>query len=135
MKKNFAWLSLVLLLAIPASPILGEIEGRIWPVAGPANIEAVDKFENGWTYFSMSAPKNRNCNWRSTKFFLGKRGNGNVPVAFEHLDPPQLRETGRHYWPSSRVQLTPEQLLSNAYADVLHVCGSGVWLTRTRFYN
>lgn len=132
--KNAAWLFLVVMLAIPASPILGEIEGRIWPVAGPATIEQIDRFEDGWTYFSMSAPKVRDCNWRATKFFLGKRRNGNVPVAFEHLDRPEIREMGGQYWPASRVQMTPEQLIENSYADVLHVCGWGLWLTRTQFY-
>ena len=132
--KNLGWGLLMVALIVPASPIFGEIEGRVWPVAGPATVDHVDRFEDGWTYFSMSAPKRRDCNWRSTNFYLGERGSGNVPVAFEHLDRPKLRGSGIQFWANSRVQLSPDQLLSSAYADVLHICGWGLWLTRTHFY-
>lgn len=133
--RHIPWLLLLLIAAVPASPIIGQIEGRVFPVAGPAVVEEIDRFEDGWTYFSMSAPKRRDCNWRSTKFYLGDRSNGNVPVAFEHLDRPQVRGPGRQYWPSSRIQLSPDQLLNNAHADVAHTCGWGLWLTVTPFYN
>ena len=118
-----------------AAPVVGQLEGRVYPVVGAARIEQVHKFEDGWTYFSMSAFKRRDCNWRATEFFLGKRGDGNVPVAFEHLDRPEVRTVGELFWPESRVQLTPEQLQNYAHADTSHDCGWWFWLTRTPLYD
>lgn len=114
--------------------IASQLEAKYLPVAGPAVIEEIDRFEEGWTYFSMSAPKHRECEWRGTKFFLGKRGNGSVPVPFEHLDMPQIRGVGHQFWAESRVQLTPDQLMQNAYANVHHSCGPGLWTVVTHFY-
>lgn len=122
--------------SLPSFAIIGgKLEGKVFPVAGPAVIHEVYRFEDGWAYFSMSAKKRRDCNWRSTKFYLGDRESGNVPVAFEHLDKPTLRESGQHFWAHSRVQLTPDQLLERSHADVLHDCGWRLWTTKTPFYN
>lgn len=136
MIKHVLWGCLALVALVPLSAhTLGLLEGRAWPVAGPVVIDEVHEYKDGWTYFSMSGPKHRSCNWRGTYFFLGKRGNGSVPVRFEHLDPPEVRGVGALRWANSRIQVPPEQLLSGTYANTLHDCGWLLWLTETRFYN
>lgn len=136
MMRNTLWGCLALVALIPlSSPLVGRVDGWLFPVAGPVAIEQINSYEDGWTYFSMSGPKHRECRWRSTKFFLGGRSGNNVPVPFEHLDKPEVRKIGDQYWPSSRIQLSPEQLLNSSHADVYHDCGWWLWLTRTPLYN
>lgn len=121
--------------AIDLAPV---IEGRWAPVAGPARIVDIHREEDGWTYFSMAAPKLRACSWRSTLFYLGNRRVGAGTFApFEHLDRPEEREVGELFWAKNRTRLTPEQLIENSFADTYHQCPGWLrfWQTKTEFYH
>jgi hypothetical protein len=132
MIKNLLWVCLALAALAPVSlPLFNQLDGRLYPVVGPIKIEEILKVEDGWTYFSMSAKKLRECRWRETKFYLGTRNGNNVPAPFQHLGKPNLKGVGEHFWPSSRVQLTPKQLLTESYIDLWHDCGSLLGLTVT----
>jgi len=136
--KNALWAVVAGMLLLPSvAKLVGPLEGRIWPVVGPASIIEVYKVEDGWTYFSMTAPKFRDCAWRGTTFYLGRRDAGTF-AKFEHLNKPQKREAGAVLiWDKNRTRLSENQLRETAFADVLHQCPGWwrIWLTETRFYN
>ena len=138
MTRNFVWACFALLALAPlSSSVIEKVEGLFLPVVIRAEIVEIYRVEEDYTYFSMRADKLRDCGWRETIFYLGTR-NSRIAVAdplFRHLGKPKSRGVGGLYWAENRTTMTPDQLLNNAHADVVHQCGWRPWLTRTRFYN
>ncbi len=122
-----------------AATLAPDIEGRFLPVVGQIKIVEVYEVSDGWTYFSMSAPKYRGeCKWRETIFYLGNRLSGEgVFAPFEHLEKPQDRSEGDLFWGKNRTRLTESQLRESAFSNVIHQCPGWwrVWQTQTPFYN
>lgn len=137
MIRNSGFFTLFLLATMPLLTMaLPAVEGRIAPVVGPAKVTAVLHEDGGWTYFSMEGTKLRDCRWVRTQWFFGQRDGNHVPVPFEHLGRPVLRETGAQVWTRSRIQASPSDLREHSFADVVHVCPGWWrwWTVRTPLY-
>lgn len=115
----------------------GEIEGRLFPVMGRLTIYDPEPFPppDYRTRFRGRAVKRRNCEFVRVEWFLGPRDGAHVEVRFEYTDPPMLRATGEHAWNGILIHLSPDVVLSNSHADVLHRCPWRPWLTRTPYYD
>ena len=142
--KTLFKFALAALAVMAVIPVAGEIapgyEGKNYPVTAPVKVETIKIYDSrdGWIYFSMSTPKLRECSWRNTVFYVGRRSAGlNAIAPFEHLEGPQVRGIGDLFWEKNRTRLSEFDLLNFSYADVYHQCQGWwrFWQTRTPFYD
>lgn len=110
------------LLYIVVRDVGPVVEGYFLPVVAEISITKIRAYdeEKGTTIFAAKAKKLRTADWFRTQFHLGKRYGPSVPVDTNHLGQPRLNDKGFLYWDRIEVRLTPDQLLTNSYANVSH---------------
>ncbi len=117
--------------------LLGNLEGYLFPVL--SDIELIDhKYDpppeglrHVWT---GKAHRNRNCNFVDIEWYLGPRTGPKVQVISFFEDMPKLRNIGVHHWDALVIYLTPDDVVKNSHATIIHDCG-WPWLTRTPFHD
>lgn len=137
------WTLFPLLFLVACGPWVASlqpiVEGQLFPVVSAGRIDAgsVQETKAGGAAFSMSALKRRNCVWQRTEWFLGSRDGLKTPGITRYAGPPEFTTPGELTWDGVKVNLTPDQLLNNSLADVVHYCYTfGVpRLVRSKLYN
>ncbi|MCC2096920.1 MAG: hypothetical protein KDJ29_08505 [Hyphomicrobiales bacterium] len=116
----------------------GSIEGRLFPVVAPMQLERTELYQGGTKVWGQSEVLRPSCSFRKIRWFLGTRDGRNVPVTID-TGPAVVRDGGRFTFGPWEIGIWPEALISSSYADVYHRCRiAGVkfpWMTKTRFWN
>lgn len=134
------WLKIALLFVLVG--FVGPwAETRFFPVVSPLRITSISETPEGNSLISGEATKLRDCSYEGIEWRLGRRDGLSVPVKAVFLDPPRARRPGVIEWKALVVGLTPEQLLTNSYANAYHSClwyddvwPSWPWVTTSRFF-
>ena len=110
------------------------VQNTYLPVVSEMTVLSHKEVDNG-IIISAKATKFRECNWKSSEWYLGERDGANVflPEA-RHNDAPQLRTVGELYWDNIYIPVKPYQVYEReVFADTVHLC-NGVEV-RSRFWN
>lgn len=126
-----AWLVLNHFIFMTLLLPVGYLEGKLHPVTDPITITSVTPVDGG-VIISADAIKHRDCTkWSRTEGHLGSRDGVSVAMPrAQHLDPPQMRNTGILTW--DRI-FVPHANLSEVYADAYHNCHP-FWQTVSPFW-
>lgn len=122
-----------------AGPLIGRIEGNLFPVVTEAKLTnptpaPPPDYRHRWR---AEAVKLRNCEYLgpgALQWRLGQRHGASVPVVAIYEDAPQIRGPGVLRWSGLLISLDPSEVHANSYADVLHQCPWRWWPTRSRFF-
>lgn len=123
-----------LMAALFGPQYLQDREARFLPVVLPVTILSVQAVPGG-VQIAATTEKLRDCNWRQTIFYLGRRDGANVLLTTApHRDPPRVNGPGHLVWDNIFVPgIRPDQV-DQTFADAFHQCH---WLydSRSNFWN
>lgn len=117
----------------------GSVDGYLFPVTSRMQIERIEKVDELHSDIWGNVAKRRpNCSYRYISWYLGNRGDVDVPATL-NTGLPVLRIKGDFNFGPWRLDIPASEVMNNSYADIYHRCKyMGVespWLTKTRFWN
>lgn len=125
-------ISLFLSVAVFLRSIGGYVEGYLFPVVTPGQIERTDSVEGNSIRIWGHSARLRQCQFNRLEWRLGdQHAYSVVDLAFE--ESSKVRKVGDFAFGPWRLHLTQKQLRERSYAWVYHRC-HWLWLTRSRFY-
>lgn len=133
------WVALFIGTLVLIGP--GNVEGRFFPAAAPMGLTGAEAAASGMEvlFWGESSRLRPACNYRDIKWYLGHRGQRNVPLKVA-TGPAQVREDGDFSFGPWRLDVPSTQTLTSfTFADVYHQCSVwGIqlpWQTRSAFWN
>lgn len=118
-------IALIWLALFVNSEPAARLQGEIWPVVTPLQVDTVSPFAmldgTPATRISGTAVKLRDCNFRTTRWYIEDADGRDTRVNAYFLDPPLIRQPGVLTWDALIVGVTPE-MLSTSRAEVHHEC-------------
>ncbi|WP_224823552.1 hypothetical protein [Cognatishimia sp. MH4019] len=125
-------ISLFLSVAVFLRSVGGYVEGYLFPVVTPGQIERIDFVDGISVRIWGNSARLRQCQFNRLEWRLGDRhAYSVVDLAFE--ESAKVRASGDFSFGPWRLHLTQKQLRERSYAWVYHRC-HWLWLTRSRFY-
>lgn len=119
---SLSGVAVVLSLLVFGVVFIRPYETAHQPVMVDGIIRSLTDLGEGRTGVEFQAVKVRDCDWRSTSWFMGDVGGRNTAAPTLHTAPPRIRGQGLHVWKQIIVNLPVDTILSRSFVKSKHHC-------------